>query len=133
MASCKRAMLFGVVTWLIPFVVAIIVFPFRESWRALFESVMAVTVAGVAMTMALAYFKHVESRWLREGLLVGLLWFAICSIIDLPLMLTEPIGMTLTEYAADVALTYAIIPITTLGIGYALRSREAPMTTRSGS
>ncbi len=124
MASIKRAILYGVVTWLIPFVAAIIVFPLRESWRALFESIMAVVVAGVAVTMALAYFKQVESRFAREGLFIGLLWLAICSVIDLPLMLTEPIGMTLTEYAADVGLTYLIIPITALGIGYALERRE---------
>ena len=126
MASIKRAILYGVVTWLIPFVVAIVVFPLRESWRALFESIMAVVVAAVAVAMALAYFKHVESRFAREGFLVGLIWFAICCVIDLPLMLTEPIGMTLTEYAADVGLTYLIIPIATLGIGYALERRGRP-------
>ena len=38
-------------------------------------------------------------------------------LIDLPLMLTEPIGMSLGEYWADVGLTYLIIPAVTVGIG----------------
>jgi hypothetical protein len=45
------------------------------------------------------------------------LWFAINVLIDLPLMLTDPIGMSLGEYWADVGLTYLIIPAVTVGIG----------------
>ena len=123
MASIKRAVLLGLVVWLIPFAVSFMVFPFRESWRALFESVMSVAVAGAAVAMALVYFKKVESRFSREGLLVGIVWFVICTLIDLPLMLTGPIGMTLTEYMADIGLTYVIIPTVTLGIGIALEAR----------
>ena len=45
MTSVRKAVLFGFLIWLIPFVVAFIIFPLRESSRPLFESIMPVTVA----------------------------------------------------------------------------------------
>lgn len=125
MASVRRAVLFGVLVWLFPFVVSILAFPLRSSWRALFESVMALSVCAVVVLLALRYFRGVERGYVREGLLLGLLWLAICVLIDLPLMLTEPIGMTVWEYAADVGLTYVMVPVITVGLGVAVSQRAS--------
>ena len=57
MTSWRRALgLLGVVTWLPPFVVAFLAFPFRESARPLFESIMAVAVPSTAVFL-----------WLSDG------------------------------------------------------------------
>ena len=50
----------------------------------------------------------------------GLLWFAVNVAIDLPLMLApSPMQMSLSEYVANIGLTYALIPIITVGMGIA--------------
>jgi hypothetical protein len=43
-------------------------------------------------------------------------------LIDLPLMLSPFIGMSLGEYLADIGLTYVMIPVITTGVGLAFAS-----------
>jgi hypothetical protein len=120
MSSWKRAITLGFVSWLIPFAVAFIAFPLRESMRPLFESIMAVTVPVTAVGLGLAYFRRVRHITVREGLLLGLVWFGLCLLIDAPLMLFGgPMQMSVTEYMADIGLTYASIPAVTLGLAIA--------------
>jgi hypothetical protein len=119
MTSFGRALLFGFLVWLVPFGVAFAIFPLKESWRSLFESIMPVVVAAVTVLLALRYLRRVRSGFFREGLLLGLLWLVVCVVIDLPLMLSPPINMDLVEYLADVGLTYLLIPIITTGLGAA--------------
>lgn len=121
MTSWRRAILLGLVVWLVPFVVACGVFPFKESWRALFESIMAVSVAAAAVACTLWYLRPLPAVSPREGALLGILWLAICIAIDLPLMLSAPMNYTPAEYAADIGLTYVIIPTITVGIAAASR------------
>lgn len=114
-----KAVLFGFLIWLIAFVVAVALSPIRENSRALFESIMPVVLAVTTVAFAVLYFGRVQSAFVREAVLLGLLWFVISVVIDLPLMLSGPIRMTVVEYAADVGLTYVIILVITIGIGLA--------------
>lgn len=123
MTSWGRAIGLGVMVWLVPFVVAFLVFPLRQSLRPLFESIMAVAVTASAVLLGLAYLRRVERVVMREGLLLGLLWFAICVLIDAPLMLLGgPMQMSFGAYMADIGVTYVSIPLVTSGL--------AAMTTR---
>lgn len=117
MVARGRALTFGFLVWLIAFIVAFLIFPLRESSRPLFESIMPVVVTAATVAFATLYFKRVRTGFVREGVLLGCLWFLISFVIDLPLMLTGPIGMSFTEYVADIGLTYLIIPAVTVGIG----------------
>jgi hypothetical protein len=117
-SSWGKAIGFGALVWLIPFAVAFLVFALRDSERALFESIMAVTVTASAVILGLAYMRRVRDMPVREGLLLGILWFVICVLIDAPLMLFGgPMHMTLPAYMGDIGLTYLIIPIVTIGLG----------------
>ncbi|NIN72894.1 MAG: hypothetical protein GTO46_13410 [Gemmatimonadetes bacterium] len=133
MAAKGKAVVFGVLVWLIPFITALLISPLRESARPLFESIMPVVVTVATATFALLYFRRVSTNHLREGVLLGALWYAISVVIDLPLMLTGPIGMSFGEYMADIGLTYLIIPTVTIGLGLACgqvaASAGAPVTT----
>lgn len=122
MKSVRRALGLGLLMWLVPFVVAFIVFPFRESWRALFESVMAVTVCATAVGLGLFYLRKLESIEVRDGLLVGLLWWVMSVLIDLPMFFGGPIEITVADYFADIGLTYVAIPAVTTGLAVAARS-----------
>ena len=119
LTSLRKALLLGLLVWLVPFVVALCIFPLKTSWRSLFESIMPVTLAAIVTGCALLYSRRVPAPSLREGLLLGLLWWAISLAIDLPLMLSPPISMPPLEYAADIGLTYLMIPILTFGIAAA--------------
>jgi hypothetical protein len=81
---------------------------------------MPVTLSLVVVGLALPYFRRVRGRFIKEGVLLGCLWFAISVVIDLPLMLNPPMNLTLVEYTADIGLTYLMIPVMTTGIASAL-------------
>jgi hypothetical protein len=121
MTSWRRALLLGFVVWLVPFVVAFGVFPLKDSWRSLFESIMPVTLALVVIAAAVAYVRRLPASSAGEGLRLGVLWLTMSVLIDLPLMLSPPMNYTLDEYAADIGLTYLMIPIITTGIAAAAR------------
>src|SRR5688572_10735561 len=99
MASWGRALLFGFLVWLVPFVVSLAAGPLKESRRSLFESVMPLALALTVVPLALLYLRRVPEARLREGIALGLLWFLISVGIDLPLMLNPPLSYTLAEYA----------------------------------
>ena len=133
MAAKGKAVLLGFLVWLAAFVAAFLIFPLRESARPLFESIMPVVVTVATVVFAVIYFRRVREDYAREGTLLGALWFAMNVAIDLPLMLTGPIGMGLGEYVADIGVTYLIIPAVTVGIGVAcsqLAAAEEPVITR---
>ena len=120
MASIGKAILLGFLIWLVPFVVAVAIFPIRESWRALFESIMPVTLTAVVVLCSLLYFRKVHSQFFKEGVLLGVIWFGLSVLIDLPLFSAGPMEMSFLEYFGDIGLTYLIIPLITTGIGAAL-------------
>jgi hypothetical protein len=123
MTSWGKAIGLGVLSWLVPFVVALLAFPWRESARPLFESVMAVTVAGTAVGLGLAYLRRCPNAEVREGLSLGLIWLVICVLIDAQLMLLGgPMYMSIGAYFGDIGLTYVSIPLVTWGLA-AARSR----------
>lgn len=126
MTSWSKALVLGVIVWLAPFVVAFLVFPFRDSNRPLFESIMAVAVTATAVVFGLRYLRQVESSLLREGMLLGVIWLLMSILIDAPLMLLGgPMKMTLAEYMADIGLTYASIPVVTWGLAAARIGRHS--------
>ncbi len=127
MTSIRKALLFGFFVWLVPFVVAFAVFPFRESNRALFESVMAVILTMATVLFGVLYMRGVTKRFVVEGVLIGVIWYAMSFAIDAPLMLLGgPMKMSFGEYVADIGLTYIIIPAVTIGFGFV-----AALTRRS--
>lgn len=126
MVALRKGVLFGVLIWATAFVVAFAIFPIRESYRPLFESIMPVVLAGATVFFAHRYFRGVFAGFAKEGLFLGLLWFGVNVAIDLPLMLApSPMQMSLSDYCADIGLTYALIPIITVGMGIARAQGES--------
>lgn len=110
--------------WLVPFLLAFLAFPWRESARPLFESIMAVTVTATAVVLGLGYLRRVERGCGREGVVLGLMWLVMSVLIDAPLMLLGgPMKMSFGAYLADIGLTYVSIPVVTWGLAVARASR----------
>lgn len=118
--------LFGFLTWLIPFVVSVLIFPLRTSHRPLFESIMPVVVTVCAVLFAILYFRNLKAAFLQEGVLIGVAWLIVNIVIDLPLFMLEgPMKMSFAEYMMDVGVTYLIIPAVTIGVGFLLQQKAA--------
>ena len=123
MKSWRRALLCGVGVWAVPFIAAIAIYGLHESERALFESVMAVAVVGVTVELATVYLRKVEGRFVREGVLIGVLWFAMAFVIDLLMFSWGPMKTPFVAYVKDIGVTYLVIPTITVGMGILLESR----------
>lgn len=120
------AFVYGVIVWIIPFVVAIGIFPLRANERPLFESIMPVVVALAVVICASFYFRMPGGATAKEGPLLGVVWLAVSVILDLVMFMRGPMRMSLADYIKDIAATYAMIPIITTGFGsVARRSRNA--------
>ena len=121
MKSLKLALLYGFLLWLIPFVVAILIFPIRTSSRALFESIMPVVLTACVVLFLNLYFRRLEAGFLKEGTMLGVIWFVISLGLDLLMFMWGPMKMTFAEYMMDIGLTYLIFPIVTIGSGYLMQ------------
>jgi hypothetical protein len=109
---------FGLLIWLIPFLVSFVIFPLRNANRPLFESVMPVVLVFAVMIISVLYFKKIEKESLKEGVIAGVLWFVLSLVIDLMLFLpASPMQMSFSDYMMDIGLTYLIILIIPIGIG----------------
>lgn len=126
MKSWGKALGFGVLVWLAPFIVAILIFSIHDSARPLFESIMAVTVCATTVGFGILYLRDVDESVTKEGVQVGILWFLIPVLIDAPLMLLGgPMKMSVAEYMADIGVTYLCIPLIVWGLSVsATRARN---------
>jgi len=116
---------YGVVIWLVTFLVAFSITSLRTSNRPLFESIMPVTLAILVVIFTILVFQRIDNTYLGEGILTGVLWFTINVVLDLIMFLpTSPWQLTVTDYFADIGLTYLLIPVITIGIGYALKKNQ---------
>lgn len=121
MHSLKKSILFGFLVWLLPFIVAFLIFPIHESNRPLFESIMPLVITISVVGFSYLYFKSVDKNIKREGAKLGVVFLLISLVIDLIMfMLNSPMHMSLSNYIADIGLTYLMIPIITVGMAYVI-------------
>jgi hypothetical protein len=118
-----KIVLYGCLLWLVAFLVSVALSPIRETQRALFESIMPVVIALGTVFFSIIYLRKREVDFLQEGVLLGVIWFALNIGLDLPLFLRGPMAMPLSEYVKDIGLTYLIIPVITVGFGYLLENK----------
>ena len=115
----KTIILFGILIWLIPFVVSFFIFPLRSSSRPLFESLMSVVLTLVVAFFTVRYLSKINREFFKEGIFIGIIWLVISLVIDLILFITEsPMQMTLSDYIMDIGITYLIILIIPVGTSY---------------
>jgi len=117
--------LFGFLIWILPFMVSFLIFGFHEDYRPLFESIMAVTVTLVIVIFSILYFTKPDKGYLKEGIIIGIIWMMICLFIDLIIMvlLESPMQMPIGDYMMDIGVTYLIIPVITIGFVIILKKR----------
>jgi hypothetical protein len=129
MKSLKLVFIYGFLNWLIPFIVALLIFSIRQNDRPLFESIMPVVVTFSVAVFSILYFKKVGARFLQEGVLLGAIWFFLDVVIDLVMFSSGPMKMGMVDYFKDIGLTYLIIPIVTVASGFLVQTKTKTRTS----
>lgn len=124
MQSLKRAILYGFLVWLIPFLAAVFIFPIHTSNRPLFESVMTIVLCGTTFFFAKRYYRQIERYYVAEGVRLGIMWIITSLVIDFPFFITGPFKMTPIQYISDIGIAYLIFPIITIGLGQVISSKK---------
>lgn len=114
-----KIIIFGFVVWLVPFIVSFFIYPLKTAGNPLFESIMPLTLTIMVVALAYLYLKTLETDFIKESVLIGVSWFVINIIIDLIMFSPpSPMQMTITNYMMDIGITYLIIPVITIGMGF---------------
>ena len=116
--SMKKALLFGFLVWLIPFIAGFLAWPVHE--QAAFETILAIAVTASGLVFATLYYRSIESITRGEGIRLGALWFTISLLIDLMMFMpaSSPMHMSFAAYMLDIGLTYLIYPMITIAITF---------------
>jgi len=124
MKSVKTVLIYGFMIWVIPFLVAMFTYSFRESNRPLFESIMTVVLISCVVGAGIKYFRDVKAEFLQEGIFMGIIWLAVSLVLDFPMFSFGPMKMNTFDYISDIGLMYLIIPIIVIGLGYLLEEKN---------
>lgn len=126
MKKAGKIILFGVLSWLVPFVVSF--FMYSKDGRPLvdiflFQSIMVVIGSLTATTLLVFYFKKIKEGFMRQGVILGLSWLAINWILDLVILIPMS-KMSLSSYFMQIGLGYLVIPIACIGFGVVLENSK---------
>jgi hypothetical protein len=105
----KRAVLLGLASWLIPFVLAFAIFPLKSLNPPLFETIMTLVVLVTAGTLFSRYFRG-RPVSAAEALQVGLLWLAVNLALDYPMFSYGPMKLAPSIYFSQIGLDYLTFP-----------------------
>ena len=132
MKKYLRLGLFGFLVWLIPFVVSFFIFGLKTSLPTLFESIMPVVVVICTVVFSAVYLRKVKADFLKEGIVVGIVWLVICLVFDLLLFMEGPMKMSFADYMMDIGLVYLTIPTITVGFGWLLGKSSERLVVEQG-
>ena len=107
---------YGLLVWLIPSLITVISGSFLAAMN-IFEIVSASAIAVTVIAFSYLYFNCITQNFLKEGVLIGIIWLIISIVLDIILILLGISQLTLTDYAMYVAPLYIIIPAITIGLG----------------
>jgi hypothetical protein len=126
MKKYLKNVLYGFLAWLIPFVASIFFYT-REGRLTidvfLFKTIMIVIVSITASVLLVLYFKKISTRYLQEGIMVGIVWFSLNIILDL-LILIPMSGMSIPNYFTQIGFRYLAMPAMSTAMGAALANKK---------
>ena len=126
MKNVLRVLLLGLITWIVPFVAGFLFFDQTGQLGIdvyLFKTIMIIVGGLIGSVAIIAYFKRQNIYFLKHGILIGFVWFAMNIILDIFILI--PISdMSLHEYFNQIGLRYLLIPIMCVLCGYLLEIRS---------
>ncbi len=106
---------FGFIVWLIPTLVTLLAYYLNGMF--LFDVISAIAIAVTVIVFAYLYYKDINAHFIKEGVMIGIVWLVISLVLDVVLILLGITKLSLMEYAIFVAPIYIIIPAITIGFG----------------
>ena len=108
--AVARAILFGLLSRLIPFVISFAAFPLKKFNAPLFSTLMYLVVLVTAGVLLFWYFRK-RAVSVGEAALVGAVWLAVNLVCDYPMFAFGPMKMTALAYYSEIGLVYLAYPI----------------------
>lgn len=121
-----RNVLYGFLAWLIPFIASFFFFTSEGKLtinELFFKSIMVVVGSFSAAVLLILYFKNINADYLKEGIIVGVIWFVINIGLDL-LILIPMSGKSIPDYFTQIGLGYLAIPAMSIAVGTALENKK---------
>ena len=113
---------YGVVVWAVLYVTAVALMGLMVTDRIAFQTIMIIEGAIVGSWLACRYFRHVNSGFLREGVVLGATWVATNWLLDFVALLPFS-EMTIWRYFVEIGFRYIGMLVTTVAVGYVLWER----------
>ena len=115
--------MYGFVTWLVPFIVAI---PFMSPQGTprvdifLFKKIMLLVSTAVGTALLVKLLSPARKDAFSAGIRIGLIWLAINLGLDFAILL--PLSkMGVAAYMQSIGLGYLVIPMMAAGMGMAVQ------------
>jgi len=118
--------LYGLLTWLIPFLASFLFFSRTGGLLIdifLFKSIMIVVGSLVGVGLLVYYFREISANYLKEGILVGAVWFVMNAVLDIVFLLPMS-GDSVGTWFASIGMRYLVLPIISIGMGYLIQSNK---------
>lgn len=115
MNKTLKIIIFGLVVWLLPSIVTLLISHRNEFY--LFDVISALSIALTVIMFSYLYFKSINTHFIREGVIIGLVWLFISLILDVLLIFLGITKLSLIQYAIYIAPLYIIVPAITIGFG----------------
>ena len=121
---------FGFIVWLIPTIVTY--FASDAGSVQLYDFTASVAIGGSAVVLSYIYFKDITSHFVREGVILAIVWVLTTIVLDVVLIYLGISKTSLIEYAVTIVPLYVIIPAITIGFGLYLDQMVANVSIYEG-
>ena len=113
---------YGLIVWVIPYVSAIPLLGLMETDPIFFKTIMILIGSIVGAICAVLYFNKVEKDFLKEGIILGVVWIIVNWLMDFAALL--PLSkMPYGQYFMEIGLRYIGMLTPTVAIGYILSKK----------
>jgi uncharacterized membrane protein YpjA len=126
MKKYLKGILFGFLTWVIPFLVSFLFYTKQGTLIIdvrFFKSIMFAVGSITAAFLLVSYFKKIKKDYFREGIIIGIIWFVMNIVLDL-LVLVPMSGMPISDYFTQIGLEYIVIPVISIMAGLLLANKK---------
>ncbi len=127
MKKYLKNILYGFLAWLIPFVISIFFFS-KEGGLAidvfLFKTIMIVVGSISSAFLLVSYFKHITTSYVKEGIIVGGIWFTVNILLDI-IILIPMTGTSIADYFPQIGLRYLVMPVMSIMVGIVLTNKKS--------
>jgi len=120
-----KSFLLGFLSWAIPFAVSFLFYNSSGELNipyATFKSIMIATGTISGCYLLFRYFRLIDSDFVRNGVIVGLSWFALNILLD-SVILIPMMKTTFSNYFLSIGLGYMAIPAISIAMGYLLKAK----------